>query len=107
MRNLLLAGTAGLFVALGGASAYAVPASSPYATMVPPAAVDGYVPPAPLVVERPARLYEGRSAYIAPDGTMVGPARVVGPAYVAPPPAVVYERRAYAPFPFDLLPWNW
>jgi len=42
MRNLLLAGTAGLFLAIGAASAYAVPQNSPYATMVPPDAVDGY-----------------------------------------------------------------
>jgi hypothetical protein len=35
MRSLLLAGTAGLFLALGAASAYAVPPNSPYATMTP------------------------------------------------------------------------
>lgn len=106
MRNLLLAGTAGLFVALGAASAYAVAPSSPYATMVPPAAVDGYVAPAPVIVETPAPIYEGRAAYVEPDGTMVAPAPVVTPGYVAPAPTVVY-RRDYAPFPFDLLPWNW
>ena len=70
MRNLLMAGaTAGLFLAFGAASAYAVPQNSPYATMVPPGAVDGYAPTAPddgYYYGDPA-VVEGRSAYVDPD----------------------------------------
>jgi hypothetical protein len=70
MRNLLMAGAAtGLFLALGAANAYAVPQNSPYATMVPPDAVDGYSPTAPddgYYYGDPAPV-EGRSAYVDPD----------------------------------------
>jgi hypothetical protein len=102
MRNLLLAGTAGLFLSLGAATAYAVPQNSPYATMVPPDAVDGYIPPPVYVVPADgAVMVDGRSAYV--EGTPVyAPAQ---PTYVERP--VYVERRAYAPFPFSVLPWNW
>src|ERR1700744_2192334 len=66
MRNLLMAGAAaGLFIALGAANAYAVPQNSPYATMVPPGAVDDYgqAPDSGYY----AAPVEGRSAYIDPD----------------------------------------
>jgi hypothetical protein len=76
MRNLLLAGTAGLFLALGAATAYAVPQNSPYATMVPPDAVDGYVAdngPAygcqgyAQDAGCPGGMIEGRSALVDPE----------------------------------------
>jgi hypothetical protein len=77
MRNLLLAGTAGLFLSLGAATAYAVPQNSPYATMVPPDAVDGYVADNGLsngcqgyvqdVGCPPAGMTEGRSAFVDPE----------------------------------------
>jgi hypothetical protein len=69
MRTLLTIGaTAGLFLALGGA-AYAVPPNSPYATILPPDAVDGAAPAAPDdgAVYTDPYLVEGRSAYIDPD----------------------------------------
>jgi hypothetical protein len=84
MRNLLLAGTAGLFVALGAANAYAVPQNSPYATMVPPGAVDGYAPDdspvygAPLLADP---MVEGRSAYVDPDSDYVDPGYGYGYGY--------------------------
>jgi hypothetical protein len=66
MRNLLLAGTAGLFLTLGAAAAYAVPQNSPYATMVSPDAVDGY-----STDNYPnygnSGMIEGRSAYVDPQ----------------------------------------
>ena len=77
MRGLLLAGTAGLFLAFGAANAYAVPPNSPYATMVPPDAVDGY---SQNGVAYPDQGYgyvygdanssgtiEGRAAFVDPD----------------------------------------
>ena len=74
MRNLLLAGTAGLFLAFGAASAYAVPQNSPYATMVPPDAVDGYsgYEQAPVYADpgyNPGYgvMNEGRAAYVDPE----------------------------------------
>src|SRR5580658_1768977 len=76
MRNLFLAGTAGLFLTLGAAAAYAVPQNSPYATMVPPDAVDGYVAGGPAygclgyaqgVDCAPTGMIEGRSAFVDPE----------------------------------------
>jgi hypothetical protein len=69
MRNLLIAGTAGLFLTLGAANAYAVPANSPYATMVPPGLVDGATAPDNSMdyMGSDPNLVEGRSAYIDPD----------------------------------------
>ncbi|WP_158815575.1 hypothetical protein [Methylocapsa sp. S129] len=72
MRNLLLAGTAGLFLALGAANAYAVAPNSPYATMVPPGAVDGYAPDNgyPYYADPgygDPGLVQGRAAYVDPD----------------------------------------
>jgi hypothetical protein len=68
MRNLLLAGTAGLFLALGASGAYAVPPNSPYATMVPPGAVDGAPPyDEPVYGDGDAGpMIEGRAAYVDP-----------------------------------------
>jgi hypothetical protein len=73
MRSLLLAGTAGLFLALGAASAYAVPPNSPYATMVPPGAVDGYQQNGAVYPgygnddsDSPG-IVEGRAAFVDPD----------------------------------------
>lgn len=67
MRNLLKVGAAaGLLLTLGAATAYAVPQNSPYATMVPPGAVDGYgdgyYNDAPVYADP----VEGRSAYVDP-----------------------------------------
>ena len=76
MRNLLLAGSAGLFLALGAANAYAVPQNSPYATMVPPGAVDGYTSyGTPVYPDQtygyedanPSGAVEGRAAYVDSD----------------------------------------
>ena len=71
MRNLLLAGTAGLILTLGAATAYAVPQNSPYATMVPPDAVDGYSTDNDPNYNDPnygnSGLIEGRSAYVDPQ----------------------------------------
>jgi hypothetical protein len=84
MRNLLLAGTAGLFLAFGAASAYAVPQNSPYATMVPPAAVDGYTP------DGSAYACPGDSAQVGcPDGMVEGRAAVVDPDYAYGDPAYI------------------
>jgi hypothetical protein len=72
MRNVLIAGTAVLFVTLGAASAYAVPQNSPYATMVPPGAVDGYQPDNGPTYIDPNYAYgnepmvEGRAAEVDP-----------------------------------------
>lgn len=121
MRTLLVAGTTGLFLALGAASAYAVPPNSPYAVMAPPEAVDGAVVPvngpvyvAPrydedIVVTRPSivepePVIEGRAAYVtAPD-------YAYEPAYTYARPRYVYAEPAYrypAPLPLSVLPWNW
>jgi hypothetical protein len=82
MRNLLMAGTAGLFLALGAASAYAVPQNSPYATMAPPGAVDGYTQGnGPMYNDEP--MVEGRSAYVDPDYGYSDPG-YADPAYVYP-----------------------
>ena len=97
MRTMLVAGTAALFLALGGASAYAVPPNSPYATMVPPGAVDYNVPGynyGPMV--------EGRSAYVEEPGYVYR-----APAYRVRPDYYDYDYGYGAPFPFSLLPWNW
>jgi hypothetical protein len=76
MRNLLLAGTAGLFLALGAATAYAVPPNSPYATMVPPGAVDGATQDDGAVYAdqgygyydgNPSGAIEGRAAFVDSD----------------------------------------
>jgi hypothetical protein len=88
LRNLLLTGTAGLFLALGAANAYAVPQNSPYATIVPPGAVDGYnYDPAPVYGDQGygsegAPMVEGRSAYVYPDYD----AGYVDPGYGYAPP---------------------
>jgi hypothetical protein len=104
MRTMLVAGTAGVFLALSAASAYAVPPNSPYATMVPPGAVDGEAPY--YGQPRGEVIIEGRSAYVEDDPGYVYRA----PAYRAVRPDYVYVEPAYryrAPFPFSLLPWNW
>jgi hypothetical protein len=75
MRSLLLAGTAGLFLALGAANAFAAAPNSPYAIMVPPDAVDGYPQNGAAY---PGQRYgyddvdssgmvEGRTAFVDPD----------------------------------------
>jgi hypothetical protein len=71
LRNLLWAGGAGLFLTLGAAAAYAVPQNSPYATMVPPSAVDGY-DNSPAYGNQDygyesGPMAEGRSTYMAPE----------------------------------------
>jgi hypothetical protein len=85
MRSLLLAGSAGLFLALGAANAYAVPQNSPYATMVPPDAVDGYTPNGGAFYPdqtygyedgSPSGTVEGRAAYVDPDDGYDGPGYV-------------------------------
>jgi hypothetical protein len=102
MRNLLMAGAASLFLAVGAASAYAdeivTPVSGPIDAGGAPA-YDAYgnevvIPAAPALIE-------GRSAYIERDPMYVPaqPTYVYRPAYV--------ERRVYTPFPFSVLPWNW
>jgi hypothetical protein len=72
MRNLLKIGAAaGLLLTLGAATAYAVPQNSPYATMVPPGAVDGYGYDNGYYGDAPVYGYdapvEGRSAYVDPS----------------------------------------
>ena len=89
MRNILLAGTAGLFLTLGAASAYAVPQNSPYATMVPPSAVDGYQPDnGPSYVD-PGYTYDN-------EPMIEGRAAEVDPYYGAP--GYVYPDYSVAPF---------
>ena len=103
MRTMLVAGTAALFLALGGASAYAVPPNSPYATMVPPGAVDYNAPgynDGPYYGDR--AIVEGRSAYIEEPGYVYR-----APAYRDYGYDYDYRYRFGAPFPFSLLPWNW
>jgi hypothetical protein len=71
MRKLFLIGSAAAALTLGAASAYAIPPNSPYAIWEPQA-VDGQMaPPAydqggPSLLN-PFGLFEGRSAYVAPD----------------------------------------
>jgi hypothetical protein len=92
MRNLLLAGTAGLFLAIGAASAYAVPQNSPYATMVPPDAVDGYSgsygEQGPIYADPGYDgMTEGRAAYVDPEYANDDPGYVdpgYGYGYAAP-----------------------
>jgi hypothetical protein len=90
LRNLLLTGTAGLFLALGAANAYAVPQNSPYATIVPPGAVDGY-----SYDNRPAYgdqgygyerepMVERRSTYVDPEYGYGDPAYASDYGYSAP-----------------------
>ena len=73
MRKLVLLGAAASALVLGAASAYAVPQNSPYATMVPPDAVDGYAPydnQAPYYGDPGTSgggVVEGRSAYVGDD----------------------------------------
>jgi hypothetical protein len=67
-----MAGTAGLFLTLGAVNAYAVPQNSPYATMVPPDAVDGYsYDNGPAYGDQGegygSEPVERRSAYVDPD----------------------------------------
>jgi hypothetical protein len=101
MRTMLIAGTAGLFLALGGASAYAVPPNSPYATMVPPGAVDYNAPGYNYGTYYNPGVVEGRSAYVEEPGYVYR-----APAY-RPYYGYDYDYRYRAPFPFSLLPWNW
>jgi hypothetical protein len=75
MRGLLLAGTAGLFLSFGAANAYAVPPNSPYATMVPPDAVDGYSQNGAAYPDQSygygdpdsSGMIQGRAAFVDPD----------------------------------------
>ena len=106
MRTMFIAGAAGLCLALSAASAYAVPQNSPYATMAPPGAVDGYNSySGPVYGYENEPMVEGRSAYVEDDPGYVTTYRA--PAYRYERPAYVYERRYRDPFPFSLLPWNW
>jgi hypothetical protein len=66
MRNLLLTGAAGLLLTLGAAAAYAVPQNSPYATMLPPDAVDGYSTDNDQGYGN-SGMSEGRSTYVDPQ----------------------------------------
>ena len=90
MRNLLLAGVAGLFLAIGAADANAVPQNSPYATMVPPNAVDGYAVGNGPVYGGEDYGYEsepavqGRSAYVDPEYGYGDPAYASNYEYPAP-----------------------
>jgi hypothetical protein len=103
---MLVAGTAAVFLALGGASAYAVPPNSPYATMVPPGAADYNAPGYDYAPDYNQRvIVEGRSAYVEEPGYVYR-----APAY-RPDYGYGYDYdyryRYRAPFPFSLLPWNW
>ena len=90
MRNLLLAGAAGLFLAIGAANAYAVPQNSPYATLVPPNAVDGYDSGSGPVYGGQDYGYESeptvqeRSAYVDPEYGYGDPAYASNYEYPAP-----------------------
>lgn len=68
MRKSILLGASALCVVLGGAAAYAVPANSPYAVMVPPSAVDGYDDQGPIIDPGYGNsgMIEGRSTYVDP-----------------------------------------
>jgi hypothetical protein len=85
MRSLLLAGAAGLSLALGAANAYAVQPNSPYAIMVPSGAVDGYTNDGGTIYPdqgygyeggNPSGTVEGRAAYVDPDDGYGGPGYV-------------------------------
>jgi hypothetical protein len=84
MKNLLLAGTAGLLLAFGAAGASA---QTIYQGDRPV-----YVAPEPMI--------EGRSAYIDEPAVVVHPRYYYGPRHY-------YYERDHAPFPFSALPWNW
>ncbi|WP_158816726.1 hypothetical protein [Methylocapsa sp. S129] len=89
MRNLLLAGTAGLFLTIGavGAANAAnpnVPTYSPYTLLDVPGSVPEVTPtsnPVWAYNRDGGGMTEGRSAY--------------------------EDNGRYATFPFNLLPWNW
>jgi hypothetical protein len=102
MRNLLLAGTASLFLAGGAASAYADTLLVPVNGTVSEATAPPYVAYGdPVIYPAAPAMIEGRSAYVegAPVYAPAQPTYVYRPAYV--------ERRAYTPFPLSVLPWNW
>jgi hypothetical protein len=86
MKNILLAGVAGLLLAFAAAGATADTIYHADGTVEYAPGDPAYVAPAPLV--------EGRSAYVED-------APITHPRY--------YHRRYYerAPFPFSALPWNW
>jgi hypothetical protein len=91
MKNILLAGTAGLLLAFAAAGASADTIYHADGTIEYVPGDPAYVAPAPLV--------EGRSAYVER-----APVVVTHPRYYYEPRHYYYER---APFPFSALPWNW
>lgn len=114
MRNLLVAGTAGLLIALGAAGAANaanpnVPTYSPYTIMNIP----GSVPEADRTskpVAEADRVYgynqgsgmvEGRAAFVDEGQPGYGPDDGYGR------PGYRNADRYDAPFPFSVLPWNW
>ena len=92
MKNILLAGAAGLLVAFAAADASAATVYE-----YPDGAVE-YGPSEPAYVA-PAPMVEGRAAYVEN-----APVVVAQPGYYYGPHRYYYER---APFPFSVLPWNW
>ena len=92
MKNLLLAGTAGLLLAFAAAGASAD-------TLYYPDGSAEYVPGERPVYVAPQPLVEGRAAYVEQGPTVV----TVRPRYYDP----YYYDRYRAPFPFSALPWNW
>jgi hypothetical protein len=93
MKNILLAGTAGLLLAFAAAGASAATVYE-----YPDGAVQ-YVPDDPVYVA-PAPMIEGRAAYV--NGA---PVVVAHPRYYYGPRHYYYYERV--PFPFSALPWNW
>jgi hypothetical protein len=93
MRNMLMAGTAGLFIVLGAAGAANaanpnVPTYSPYTLMdIPGSVPDVARTSKPLAT---ADQVEGRAAYVDDGAVQPG-----------------YHERPVTFFPFNLMPWNW
>jgi hypothetical protein len=94
MKNVLLAGTAGLLLAFA-----ATGASAATVYEYPDGAVE-YVPSVPAYTA-PAPMIEGRAAYVDNAPVVVAQPRY----YYGPHRYYYYCERA--PFPFSALPWNW
>jgi hypothetical protein len=82
MRKTLLLGTTAVMLALGAATAYAVPPNSPYAILVPGAVDDGI-------------MFDGGPAYVAGDpGYGYQGGALSGPGWIDPAP-MTEGRSAY------------
>jgi hypothetical protein len=93
MRNALMAGTAGLLIALGAAGAANaanpnVPTYSPYTLIETDAPVPDVVRTSKPIMA--ANQVEGRAAYVDDGAAQPG-----------------YRERPATFFPMNLMPWNW